>query len=166
LDIKEFAEKHRLKTKTDSCGDSIIPGKAFCRDATDKAKKRIAQGVKREPKEYSSHLYDGFSDGWLGLCLMFPHRRRWNAAYRLATSAGFTLRQTGESGGCWKFDPENPAHVKLVLSLAGIKPKRIATPTQVAALAKARLKQSAPLSNASLNGDVATQQPELVPEAA
>jgi len=157
LDIKEFAEKHSLKAKQDSCGETFIPGKSFCHDTVAAAKKRIAKGVKREPKDYSSHIYDGFADGRLGLCLMFPHKRRWNSAHREMMAAGFIQRQAGDSGGCYKFDPENAAQVALALSLAGIKRRKRISAAHAAALAKGRAQFVRAEDKHALIGDVCTQ---------
>jgi hypothetical protein len=134
--IKAFAEQHRLKVKTDSCGDSFIAGKTFCPDMVTVVKRRIAKGIKRDLKEYSSHIYDGFADGRLGLCLLYATKKRWNAAQKLMLAAGFIGRQFGDTEGCFTFDPENPAQVTLALSLARIKRKRIPSPSQAAVLAR------------------------------
>jgi hypothetical protein len=165
-DIKQFAEKRSLKAKQDSCGDTFIPAKSFCYDTVATVKKRIAKGIKRDPKEYSSHIYDGFTDGRLGLCLMFPHKKRWNSSHRQMLAAGFTQQQAGDSGGCYKFDPGNTAHVKLALSLAGIKRKKQISPAQVAALAKGRAQFVRTEEKPALIGSVCTQSAENESEAA
>lgn len=126
MTIQEFAEKYRLKICRDSCGDPIIAGK------------KLASDMPERP-EYHSHVYEGFADGRLGLCLMYPHVKRWNATQRRMLVAEFIRKQGGETEGCYSFDPEAPAQARLALSLAGIRAKRINSSAQLAALAKGRV---------------------------
>jgi hypothetical protein len=135
-ELKAFAEQHRLKVRLDSCGGSFIGGKTFCPAMVTVAKKRIAKGIKRDLKEYSSHIFDGLADGRLGLCLMCSTKKRWNAAQKAMQCAGFIALLIGDTEGFYTFDPENPAQVTLALSLARIKRKRIPSPSQAAVLAR------------------------------
>jgi hypothetical protein len=127
--IQEFAEQHKLRLRKDGCGDVIVAGKA----------------VKGLPKrrEYANHVYDGFDHG-LGVCLMVSSARKWGAARRALEAVGCTLRQHGDTEGCFAFDPANELQVAAVIKAAGLKARRMASPAQLAALDAARtLKKAA-----------------------
>ena len=111
--IKQFAERHRLKTKTDACGDTIIPGR--CGD-----------------------IFDGFVSG-LGVCVMHSTVGKWNNARRAMEAAGFTIRQDGDTEGAATFDPANKTQSQLALKLARVKTRRTMSPAQLAAITKARM---------------------------
>lgn len=122
MDITAFADKYDLRPKQDGCGESIVPGKQFRRDVP----KRL---------EYRSFIYDGFTDGSLGVCLLFATKKKWAYARKTLEEAGFTIKQNGGSEGCAKFDPTNEKQVSLALKMAGIKPRRKATAPSEAQLA-------------------------------
>lgn len=125
MNIQEFAEANRLRTKEDSCGERIVPGKQFCSHMPKKV-------------EYRSHVYE-HGTGQLGACLLFNSARKWEAAKRRMIDAGLTVRQNAYTEGTALFDSGDKAQVRLVLKLAGIKTRRTATPAQLATLQKARL---------------------------
>jgi hypothetical protein len=123
MDIREFAEKYRVKVKRDHCGDEIVPGKPFCTDLPDGPENRC-------------HIYDVSGAGQLGICLLYSHAKRWNAAQRAMLGAGFIPQQIGDTEGCYSFDLESDAQAKLALKLARIKRRRIPSAAQLAAAAK------------------------------
>jgi hypothetical protein len=136
MDLKTFAEKYRVHTRIDSCGDTIIPGKQFCKDMPTT---RQVNGRPEPIVEYRSHIYDGFADGRLGLCLLLATIRRWTHARKTLEAAGFTIKQNGDQEGCALFDPDNPIQARLALKLAGIKTRRHIpnpSPAQLAARQK------------------------------
>jgi hypothetical protein len=130
LNIQQFAEANRLRTKEDSCGERLIPGKQFCTDTP----KRV---------EYRSHVYE-HGTGQLGVCLLFNSARKWEAAKRKMVDAGLTIRQNAHTEGTALFNSGDKNQVRLVLKLAGIKTRRTATAAQLAMLHKARLNRSTP----------------------
>ena len=75
--------------------------------------------------EYRSHVYDGFADGRLGLCLLLTTKKRWTWARKKLLASGFTIKQDGETEGCALFDPANPEQVRLAFKLAGIHPRKV-----------------------------------------
>ena len=122
MDLKEFADKHRVNLTRDGCADGIIPGKQ-CRDMPKR-------------NEYRSHVYDGFDDGRLGVRLMFATPRKWANARKKIKAAGFVIKQDGFSEGCATFDPADVRQARLALKLAGIKTRRHSpapSPAQLAA---------------------------------
>jgi hypothetical protein len=88
--------------------------------------------------EYSSHVYDGFADGRLGVCLMFGTARKWGNVRRALEAVGCQLKQNSDSEGCFIFDPANASQVAAVIKLAGLKVRRTASPAQLAVLEAAR----------------------------
>jgi hypothetical protein len=122
--IENFAKQLRLKTKTDDCGEQIIPGK---------------QG----------QIYEYSLDGSkFGVMFMPPKTsteplgkwcpKRWGNFRRAGIAVGMTVLQNGDSEGCLQFDPANKAHVKLAIKIAGAKTKRRVSP-ETAAASAARL---------------------------
>lgn len=125
MDVRAFAERHNVRARKDSCGDFIIPGRKTAVDMPDRV-------------EYRNHIYDGFDDGLLGLCLMFTTRKRWTFAKRKMLAAGFAIRQDGDTEGCATFDPADEGQATLAIRLTGIKTRRSPSPRQAEALAAAR----------------------------
>ncbi len=125
MTLEQFAETYHVRTKRDSLNDTIIPGFQFCTDMP-----------KRQ--EYRSHIFDGFSDGRLGLCLLFTTRKRWTYARQKLLAAGFTIKQNADTEGTALFDPENSHQAKLALRLARIKTIKnySGTPTQAQLFAR------------------------------
>ena len=143
MNIQQFAEANRLRTKEDSCGERIIPGKQFCADMP----KRV---------EYRSHVYE-HGTGQLGVCLLFNSARKWEAAKRKMVDAGLTIHQNAHTEGTALFSSSDKDQVRLVLKLAGIKTRRTATAAQLATLQKARLNRSNPCAREVLDAGTALQ---------
>lgn len=143
MTIQEFAEANRLRTKEDSCGEQIIPGRQFCKDMP----KRV---------EYRSHVYE-HGKGQFGVCLLFSSARKWEAAKRRMIEAGLTIRQNAHTEGTALFNSGDKNQIYLVLKLAGIKTRRTATPAQLATLQKARLNRSTPCVREVLGAGTAFQ---------
>ena len=107
MTIQELSTQYRLRTRLDADGVTIIPGKGG------------------EIYEYSEDL--------LGVLLITPatkpaRARFWRAMCGKMVEAGMTLNQNGDTEGSLLFAGDNPAHVKLAMRLAGIRPKRKVSP--------------------------------------
>lgn len=111
--LGRFAQTHRVRTRRDGYGESIIPGKLRPKDMPVRT-------------EYTSHLYE-HGDGRLGLLLMFESKRRWGYTKRKLIAAGFEIRQDGHCEGTALFDPANASQTRLALELARIRPRRVLT---------------------------------------
>ena len=86
VDIEQFAAWHAVKVERDGCGHSIVAGWQFSRDMP-------------ERKEHSARIFDSFSDGRLGACLMFETGQQWGAAKKKLLAARFTLKQNADTEG-------------------------------------------------------------------
>ncbi len=125
MTIKTFAESHRVRTRHDSCGDTIIPGKRYA-PATETP----------DRVENRSHVFE-YEDGeHFGVCLMFATARKWGSAKRKLDAAGFSLRQDGDTEGIALFDPRDEAQARLALKLAGVKTRRELSPERREAQAR------------------------------
>jgi hypothetical protein len=122
MSLQQFAEGTRTHIRRDGCADLVIPGKN--------------RAALLDRAEYRGHVYDGFSDGSLGLCLMYPTKKRWNNARRKLLAVGFVVRQNGDAEGCATFDPANGQQARLALQLAGVKHRRVLSPAQQAQCAR------------------------------
>jgi len=130
--IKEFAEKYRVRTKRDSCGEDIITGKRVPKDMP----KRV---------EYACHVYD-HGDGRFGLLLLLKTKRAWNNAKKELTAAGFTIKQNGDTEGTALFNPEDQTQAGLAFKLARIRARREMTPeARAAASERLRLARLTPV---------------------
>lgn len=113
--IRHFAEKHKLKTSRDECGDAIIRGKR-------------------------GHLY---ADG-AEVCAMWTDAPPMNRS-RLAKLGGSLWQGDISGSGHGRRAQDawvrgiRPEAYKLAISLIGAKPRRVMSPAQRAALEKARL---------------------------
>ena len=113
MTIRDFAAQNNLSLRRDSAGDLIVPGR------------RIAKDMPKR-REYANHVYDGFADGRLGICLSLRSKRKWNATRRTLELAGCLLKQNSDTEGCFTFDPTNAEQVQAVIKAAGLKARRIA----------------------------------------
>src|SRR5208282_6305585 len=113
MTIEQFAEKHRLKTKRDDDGTTIIPGRR-------------------------GHIYEyDVDEGLLGVCLMLKSARAYGYAKRRLH--GVTTVQDGDFEGCFAFDPtQTMSGAKQALREAGIRSKRVPTVAQAESLKRAR----------------------------
>jgi hypothetical protein len=68
MNVEEFAEHYKVKTKRDGCGDSIVLGKNQGQDAFLSA--RVKAGFAPDRVEFRSHVFDGYANGRFGVCLM------------------------------------------------------------------------------------------------
>jgi hypothetical protein len=110
VDIKQFAEKYRLRLKKDDCGDWKVIGRQ------------------------ESHVYDGFADGKLGLYLACVSSKKFSNARRALTAVGCESKQAAGSvqrggqypeDGCLKFDPNDEQQAQAVINLAALKVRRV-----------------------------------------
>jgi hypothetical protein len=116
MGINRFAQRHRLKLVHDKSDDTLlIFGKG-------------------------GHIYE-YSDNELGVMFITPVRKParthfWRKMSTQCLAAGMTPRQCADAEGALSFDPNNHEHARLTMKLAGVKPKRLASATQLANLAK------------------------------
>ena len=113
----DFANRFRLRTKRDACGEPIAPGKF-------------------------GHLYQ-HAPGVIGLLLeevrKGPTRARsLLARRRKAVAAGFQLHRAGEAESILLFNLGNPAEEALAIELVGAKRRRIPSRAQLETLHRAR----------------------------
>lgn len=54
-------------------------------------------------REYHAHIFDGFQDGSLGVCLLFDTRREWTKAKKDLLAEGFRLKQDAHTEGTLLF---------------------------------------------------------------
>jgi hypothetical protein len=127
VDIKEFAEKHRVRTRRDSCGEEIVTGSRKPKDMPP----RVA---------YHCHVYDHGDGTRFGLLLLLNTKQQWTHAKKQLVAAGFTIKQNADTEGTALFNPEDPAQVRLAFKLARINPRRVMSEAQRLSLAKARFK--------------------------
>lgn len=119
MNIKEFADKHRLKVKRDECNDPIIPGRF-------------------------GHIYEHDEKGQLGVYFEFSTARRWNFARQALVDRKLILRQDAQTEGTMLFDSSNLSQVSAICRFARLKTRRMLSEAQKRALEKAR--QSSPLN--------------------
>ena len=116
MQIEQFAEQHRLRTRRDECNDTIIPG-------------RVGQiydnGAGRRGVMYMPDP-DGNRD---------PSPKRWNNRKRKLTAAGCQIKNDGDGEGIALFDPDNAVQVRLAIQVAGIKRIRMSAPPSPAQVA-------------------------------
>ena len=125
MTLKEFAEQNGLRVRKDTNGDLIVPGKFSAKD------------MPKRP-EYSSHVYDGFVAGRLGVCLMFISARKFEHACCTLQAVDCQLLQHGQFDGCLLFDPANTFQAQAAIRAAGLKKRRIPSAAQIAVLERAR----------------------------
>jgi hypothetical protein len=134
LNIKDFAEKYRVKTRRDSCGEDIVVGSIRPADRPTHA-------------EYASHIYD--HDGTqFGLLLPFQTKTKWTFAKNKLVAAGFTINQDGDTEGTALFNPEDRKQVRVAFRVGHIRVRRELTPERrealSAQLSAARQSKTAP----------------------
>jgi hypothetical protein len=121
MTIQQFAEKYRVQTYRDECGETIVRGTQWV-----------------APR--NGHQIYEHDDSRFALLLAFEveigsgKSAKWVNARKKLQSAGFTLKQDGDAEGVALFDPENKAQARLALKLAGIRTRQI-SPERRAALA-------------------------------
>ncbi len=133
MNLEQFAKQYGVKTRKDSCGETIIPGKP-----------RKTQRV-----EDRRHTYEN-GDGHFGLCYVQPSPYpasvgKYHNAQKRLLAAGFTQAQDGDSEGTFLFDPANAVQSRLAIKEIGARVRRPLAPEKAAILsarlAKARLFQ-------------------------
>jgi len=116
MNITEFAQRYKVRTRKDSCGDEIIPGR------------RTDKRSKLDRPEDHHHISE--FNGVFVLYMNFPTKPRWTYAKKALLTAGFKIRQDGDVDGLLAFDPEDVLQVQLILKLAGVRIRRQLTPEQ------------------------------------
>jgi hypothetical protein len=135
MTIEEFAARHRVRVRRDSCNDEIIPGRPH----------------KAARQEDRSHIYDHGDGGHFGVALMLNNPRKWTFAKQRLVPLGFVVKQDGEGEGTLLFDPTDEREAKAALKEAGVKRERVYSPEQIEAkraiaanLNEARQRQQGP----------------------
>lgn len=124
MHIKQFAGRHRLKLVRDKSDDTpVIIGK-------------------------SGQIYE-YSEAELGVMFIKPVSKParthfWRKMSAQCVAAGMTARQCGDAEGALSFDPNNHDQVQLAMKLAGVRPKRRSSVTQIANLMKGNRFQKRP----------------------
>lgn len=113
MNVQEFSEKYKVKTRRDECNDTVVSGKV-------------------------GHIGEGYANGRLGMYVMLETVRKWNFVRRRLEGAGMTIKQDAETDGVAVFDPTNKKQVRLAMKVAGIKAKRQCSLEQLARLARIR----------------------------
>ena len=125
IDIQQFADNHRFKTRVDDCGEKIIPGKV-------------------------GHIYE-YEDEMFGVIVMPnpPRKQYWGFTKRTLLEGGFQIVQDGDGEGCAIFNALDEKQVKLAKRAAGIKSRKVLSPEDSARRAEhARtLSRKAPCSS-------------------
>jgi len=124
MTIEEFAAKHRVRVRRDSCNDEIIPGRPH----------------KAARQENRSHVYDHGDGEHFGLALMLGNPRKWTFAKQRLVPLGFVVKQDGDGEGNLLFDPTDEAQAKAALKEAGVKRRKVVSEA-VAARSAERLKR-------------------------
>lgn len=120
MEVTCFAEKYRLRSRHDECGDLTIPGK-------------------------HGHLYAADGNRF-GICLLDnpsgqPSKGKvLLSRRRKALAAGFVPHQIAEYESIFLFDPANAQQASLAIQLVGAKQRRVLSPETRAVLA-ARMKK-------------------------
>ncbi|HKF05620.1 MAG TPA: hypothetical protein VKB49_25095 [Candidatus Sulfotelmatobacter sp.] len=78
MKIAEFAERFRVKTQFDSCGEWIIPGKPY----------------KAHRPEDRNQIFDHGDDEHFGVSLLLTTARQWRNAAKRLLAVGMTVLQT------------------------------------------------------------------------
>ena len=117
MDIKQFAETHRLKGRRDSCDEPIIPGKP--------------RQLKRA--EDRLHIYDN-GDGRFGLCYVQVGSKasvgKYHNVQKKLLAAGFIQGQKGDAEGTFLFNPADTQQAKLAIKVAGCRQRRVLSPEE------------------------------------
>jgi hypothetical protein len=105
--LSKFSEHYRLRVRRDSCGESIVPGRF-------------------------GHLYE-HDAGRFGIVFEAPANgaslnNTLRSRKRRAISAGFLLRQEGDSEAILLFDPADTTQARLAIRLIHAKKIRQAAP--------------------------------------
>ena len=120
MDIHRLAEKYRVRTKRDECGETFIPGKA-------------------------GQIYD-YGSGQFGALFMPPANRRtprrWGNVRRKLAAAGFEVVQNGDAEGSLLFDPTDATQTALAIRAVGARRKRIPSEGQLAVLARTAFRRA------------------------
>lgn len=113
MDIQQFANKNRLKTRVDADVTKIIPGKL-------------------------GHIYEYDDEGNLGVMIMPdpPRRQYWGFTKKLFLEAGMRVIQDGDGEGSAVLDPNNAAQVKIAVKAAKIRRRKDVSPERLEQLRK------------------------------
>ena len=119
IDVLAFADKYRLNTAHDVCGELIIPG-------------------------HSGHIF-AYTDDLLGVLFMpdpkgqrKPSTAKWLKHKRNLSAVGCRIGQDGDGEGSAIFDPLNKEQATVAIRVAGCRRKRAPSAGQLAALAAVR----------------------------
>lgn len=134
MTLENFVSKYRLKTVTDTCGETVVASRLY-RDAN-----------------LSEHDH-----GKLALCWITDGKKPartglWNRTRAACLESGMSMHQEGDAEGIFLFNPEDTKQAKLAIKVVKAKIKKTVSPERVAAmtavLAAARAKAN---SNAQIS---------------
>jgi hypothetical protein len=112
MTLEAFIKKHRLRRKRDDDDTTIVPGK-------------------------NGHIFDYGDGSSLGV-LITPkavHSRIWNKAREAFEKVGMTITLDCDGEGIATFGPESEEQCQAAMKHAAVSPRRVATPSQLDALA-------------------------------
>lgn len=105
--LRSLAYRQRLKTRVDSDGTLIIPGKL-------------------------GHIYQHDKQHLAVLVMpLHPRTRYWSVTRRRLVRLGFKLTQNGDTEGAAVFNPGDSEQGRAAIKAAGIKRKRQLSPAQI-----------------------------------
>ena len=117
MELRDFAQQHRLTIKKDSCGDEVILGRP--------------RNLKCA--EDRCHIYVHSAEKF-GLALMLASVGKWHNRTKEALASGFTMWQDGADEGNLLFDPTDKSQAKLAIKMAGCRSKAVLSPERLANL--------------------------------
>ncbi|HKF05450.1 MAG TPA: hypothetical protein VKB49_24240 [Candidatus Sulfotelmatobacter sp.] len=144
MKLTEFAERFRVKTKVDSCGEQIIPGKPY----------------KTRRPEDRNQIFDYGDDEHFGVSLLLTTARQWGNAAKRLLAVGMTVLQEGDTEGTLLFDPANASQVRAAPKEAGIKRRRVLSLDDRLARA-AHLKRARACQAEGFRASKTTRMPEV-----
>lgn len=102
MTVKEFAAKHRLRTRHDEEGEVIVLAK-------------------------HGQIYD-YGSGRFGVMFLFETPKPWNNRRRECERVGMRCIQDGDTEGTLLFSPENKEQARTAIKLVGARRKKQISP--------------------------------------
>jgi hypothetical protein len=113
MTFAQWAASRRLPVKADTDGSEIVPGR-------------------------SGSLWD-YGHGMFGVSYEGT-KAKWTVRRAKAKSLGLVVTQSGDEEGNMWFDPADKRQAAFAIQIAGVRPKRKASPKQLGNLARQRQK--------------------------
>ena len=144
MTLAEFAQKFRVKTRLDSCGEQIIPGKPY---------------KVRRPED-RNQIFDYGDDERFGVSLLLSTARQWVSAAKRLLVAGMTVLHDGDTEGTLLFNPNNVSQARAAIKEAGIKRRKVLSADDRLARA-AHLKRARACQAGAFRASKTTRMPEV-----